>query len=211
VIDPGKEREEDFITIRCLDLEDKPEDLPEIVDQVWECCYLEEPFSFIFTTVYGWTNAWEVARPGSTPETWAHWQDQYAALDRLLVDLANADLLPEAMIKQSNNFYVDALVRDVSEEDSEEDSEEEDRDIFSELSAIFKAESENIRSFVEDDKIPSQTVLVFLEAIKRKVAELILMHLDQEDEDDDGGDTSFYSVTLLLDDDDDDEDEDEDE
>lgn len=190
MIDPEKEGEEVFITIRCLDLEDRPKDLPEIVDQVWEVSYLEERFSFLFTTVYGWTNAWEVARPGSTPETWAHWQDQEAALDRLMADLDNAGLLPESVYKWRNNLYLDALFGD-KEDDSEENLEEEDREdldeessnIFSEISAVFRSESENIRSFVEDDKIPLQTVLVFLEAIKRKVGEVIVMFLAEDDDD----------------------------
>lgn len=178
----GFEDEDASVVIRVLEIGERPPNLPEQIDQVWECTCGDEKFGYIYTSVYGWTNSREVMRDPS-PEFWAHWQDQDAALYRLLDELERAGELPQALVKERNDFYIKMLIGDEDEALEEEEQEEgEEGNIFTEIARICNQEAAGVQQFAEDGKIPTQTVLMFINSIKRQIAELVVIVMAEEDE-----------------------------
>lgn len=88
----------DNIDLRPLEPHDRMIGLPEQVIIVLVCEREGEIVGYLYSTVYGWTNNWEVVTPNSTPETWAHWQTHRAALAHLL------DMLHEQAVHEADRL-----------------------------------------------------------------------------------------------------------
>ncbi|MBD3886869.1 hypothetical protein IFO70_35135 [Phormidium tenue FACHB-886] len=97
----------DAVVVYCLQPHERPNGLPAIIDQVWQCSHAGTLIGFLYTTVYGWTNSYEVSKPDQQePKEWSHWQSQDVALDRLLDELYESGRLPRVLELQHLQFLL---------------------------------------------------------------------------------------------------------